>query len=263
MDGQKGYYSLIQYCPDPSRAEAANVGVLLFCPALNYIDAQLARGNDRVTHFFGKDLALDLKRLNTYKLAMKERLSIEKDRFKSLADLEQFIRTRANEIQITEPRSIRVVEPERQLEELFRELVGGREHHVLAETATDFPELNCFFKQTRLHDRVQFDLSVKVPVLDREIKIPYAYTNGVMNLVKPQKLAAGFQGVEKAMALAYEGELIKNETRQLVVVLFGEDTERGHDTESEAVRVLQHKEIKTVTRVQLPDFEKEVVAQAH
>ena len=30
----KGYYSAIQYCPDRSRMEAANVGVMLLCPQI-------------------------------------------------------------------------------------------------------------------------------------------------------------------------------------------------------------------------------------
>ncbi len=32
MNPTRGYYCLIQYSPDPSRLEAANVGVVLFCP---------------------------------------------------------------------------------------------------------------------------------------------------------------------------------------------------------------------------------------
>ena len=35
-----GYYSVIQYCPDRSRLEAANVGVLLFVPAGGYLRAR-------------------------------------------------------------------------------------------------------------------------------------------------------------------------------------------------------------------------------
>ena len=31
MSGRQGYYSLIQFCPDRFRSEAANVGVLVFC----------------------------------------------------------------------------------------------------------------------------------------------------------------------------------------------------------------------------------------
>ena len=30
MNQHKGYYSLIQFCPDPSRLEGINIGVLVF-----------------------------------------------------------------------------------------------------------------------------------------------------------------------------------------------------------------------------------------
>ena len=58
----KGYYSIIQYCPDLSRLEAANIGVLLFCPEVRFIRAKTSAGNDRIRRFFGTDI-LDKERL--------------------------------------------------------------------------------------------------------------------------------------------------------------------------------------------------------
>ena len=49
----KGYYSLIQYCPDRSRLEGANIGVVLFCPERRFLQARLSNGNDRLRRFFG------------------------------------------------------------------------------------------------------------------------------------------------------------------------------------------------------------------
>lgn len=262
MDGHKGYYSLIQYAPNPSRAEAVNVGVLLFCPTLNVLDAEFSRSNDRVRRFFGRDTELDLVRLNTRKQAIKDRFVVEKDKFKTLSDLEKFIHSRANEILITDPRSIRVHDPKRQLTELFDELVGGRSHPG-HEVFNDFSDLQRIFRQPRLNNLIQFDIAVQLPVINREIRFPYAYRNGILNLVKPQKLSTGRQGTEKAMVLAYEGELIKNDERQLVVVLFSEKSDVGRKTELEAVKVLQHKKVKTVTRKDLPEFEQEIISQAH
>jgi hypothetical protein len=37
MQPIKGYCLLILYCPDLSRLEAANVGVILFCPEAHFI----------------------------------------------------------------------------------------------------------------------------------------------------------------------------------------------------------------------------------
>ena len=42
MESAKGYYCLIQYCPDLARLEAANIGVILFCPERGFIRAKIA-----------------------------------------------------------------------------------------------------------------------------------------------------------------------------------------------------------------------------
>lgn len=44
MNTSKGYYSLVQYCPDRSRMESANLGVVLFCPDLDFLDVKFCRG---------------------------------------------------------------------------------------------------------------------------------------------------------------------------------------------------------------------------
>ncbi|HWB02533.1 MAG TPA: DUF3037 domain-containing protein [Verrucomicrobiales bacterium] len=53
-----GYYSLIQYCPDRRRMEAANIGVLLFCPAPHCLIARLPPNNDRFVTFSGRKRAI-------------------------------------------------------------------------------------------------------------------------------------------------------------------------------------------------------------
>ena len=37
MKPSRGYYCIIQYCPDLGRLEAANIGVLLFCPDRGFL----------------------------------------------------------------------------------------------------------------------------------------------------------------------------------------------------------------------------------
>ena len=53
MNAHRGYYSLIQYCPDLSRLEAVNVGVVLFCPEPRFIEARTSAGNDKPRRLFG------------------------------------------------------------------------------------------------------------------------------------------------------------------------------------------------------------------
>jgi hypothetical protein len=56
----KGYYSIIQHCPHLGRFEAANVGVLLFCPERHFLQAITARNNSRVIRFFGSEVSIIL-----------------------------------------------------------------------------------------------------------------------------------------------------------------------------------------------------------
>src|SRR5437667_3875865 len=115
MKPATGYYSLIQYCPDLSRLEAANIGVLLFCPEKLFLQARTARGNKRLCRFFGKE-GHDWDRIDCFKLGIEERLEAEHGQINTLADLERFIALRANEIQITPPRPMRVEDPQQDLD---------------------------------------------------------------------------------------------------------------------------------------------------
>jgi hypothetical protein len=97
MNPSKGYYSLIQYCPDLSRLEAANVGVVLFCPERHFIRARTTNSVQRIRRFFGSE-DRDWGQIRQARTAIEERLAVEADRFRTLQDLEQFIATRGNEI---------------------------------------------------------------------------------------------------------------------------------------------------------------------
>ena len=120
MKPTRGYYCLIQYCPDLSRLEAANIGVVLFCPDLSVLLAKVTENCERVERLFG---ARDWYQHIAARLSIKDRVEVEAPNIKTLADLQHFARTRANQILITEPRPMRVGVTEDDLEQLFRELV--------------------------------------------------------------------------------------------------------------------------------------------
>ena len=117
-----GYFSLIQFCPDASRLEAANVGVVLLCPDLNFLEARTSRGNARVQRFFGSD-SFNPASLNSAKRAMVARLKVEWKVAPTLKQFQHFVDTRANEIKLTAPRPVKVFDPAADLQRLFDELV--------------------------------------------------------------------------------------------------------------------------------------------
>ena len=76
MKPAKGYYSIIQYCPDLSRLEAANIGVLLFYPERQFLEARMERGHGRVQKLFGSE-GHDWSRIESFKRTVDERLQTE------------------------------------------------------------------------------------------------------------------------------------------------------------------------------------------
>ena len=123
MTAHRGYFSLIQFCPDPSRLEAANVGVVLLCPDLDFLEARTSSGNARVQRFFGRD-AFHPTSLSMAKQAMVRRLAVEWEGIPTLAQFQHFVDTRANELKLTAPRPVKVFDPTKDLQRLFDELVA-------------------------------------------------------------------------------------------------------------------------------------------
>ncbi len=122
MTPTQGYYSIIQFCPDLGRCEAANVGVLLFCPKLGYLKAMTNPSNNRIIRFFGPD-SHDWAQIDVLKQGVVDRVELESHWIKSLADLRHFIALHANLFQFTSPNPARVTNPDHDLQDLFEELV--------------------------------------------------------------------------------------------------------------------------------------------
>lgn len=266
MSTSKGYYSLIQFCPDPSRAETVNIGVLLFCPEKDFIRAQTSLGNRRIERFFKRG-SFNPDQVNAAKKAIEARLELEPEQFKTLDDLQRFIDTRANQIVITQPRSMRVEDPEQDLQDLHEELVGDGPQLAMEPAALpELPILDQTFKQLApTSSRVQLNVTFVVPVIKREIRAKYAYQNHFFNLVRP----ASFSGDENratnaAMLLAIEGDLIKRHSGEsgqearLIVVSASADEKAADRIEARVAPLFQDYEVRFVRRGQIDEFAREV-----
>lgn len=182
MHASKGYYSLIQYCPDLSRLEAANIGVLLFCPERRFIRARTAQSNDRIRRFFGSE-DNDWTQINAIKATVEKRLEVAAASFRSLADLNQFIATRANEVQLTPARPMKVFDPEKDLQELFDQLVGGRaRREVRDSTAPVKKALSQAFVKEGIEPYIKKSVTVTVPVFHSSLTVPYGYQTAASTL---------------------------------------------------------------------------------
>lgn len=274
MTGHRAYYSLIQYCPDRSRAEAANIGVVLVCPELEFIRARTVGNNQRVKRFFGAS-AIDSKRFRLVERAIEARIANHYDWSSGVADLERFISTRANDIQLTPHRSMKSTNPEADLEQLFEELVLERTD-ALARVRPDRPQpaevdrvfayLDNEFRAPRFQGRIRFNELVEIPVLGKQLEVEYAFDNGAENLIKTMT----FRGREEtilrdATELAVEGDLLSRHagprSRQLIVLpVF---TAKPGDAPARVGQLFSEYNVRLVEPEQVAAFVQEVAERAH
>ncbi len=227
-----GYYSVIQYCPDRSRMEAANIGVLLFVESLEFLDVRLVSGNDRIRRFFGPDYNLDLSAVNTAKKMVEHRFQVERPELGHRADLELFLRRFANEIVFTPLRPARVENPATELAQLFGDLVTARvRRDPGAEAAESFPAIRQRFEQPDIAEKLQRDLTVRIPVLEDEVNVDYGFQNGRFNLIQIKEFTQQRTDalMKEAKSIAAEGHLIykhpdpqRHEQQLMVVASFTE-----------------------------------------
>jgi hypothetical protein len=205
MNPVKGYYSIIQYCPDLGRVEAANVGVLLFCPESRFLKALTATRNSRIIRFFGSE-GHDWKRINLFKRGLADRLENEAAGIRTLADLQQFIATRANVLQITAPNPVKVTDPEQTLLELFEEIIGEpvRKEHPKSLQRYLGEQLAA----PLIAKKIVRDVTVTVKVLEKDVEVPFAFQNGRFNLIRPVPFLAQNpeQSIGTACKYAVEGQ---------------------------------------------------------
>jgi len=271
MKSAIGYYSLIQYVPNPTRAEVVNIGVLLFCPSLNYIDVQHSEGNDRVAKMFGRD-SFDRERINETKTAIRRRFLYDKESFREIDDLKLYISSLANEIRISEPRLIKVINPEIELNNLFKELVGGRKISSKG-SQNAFRRLREQIKRSSLHNRIMTNYKVEVPISGRSVPVrsltvDYAYKNGSLNLVKTELFNVDIAGIDKAFRIACEGDLIQRHggnglKQNFIVVADVPDTKNATDIRDKIVGVFGEYKIRSVWESEIDRFVDEIDKEAH
>lgn len=266
----RGYFSLLQYCPDSAKAEAANVGVVLLCPEAHYFDGKLANGNDRVRRFFGlQGDALD--RLSEMKQEFHRRLQIERPRMLHPEDFERFVATRANKLLLTPPRNLRLEDPEEELTRLYRELVGGRAMgeppQRKGQGISVRTRLREIFSRPELEGLIAEDVVV-TPRFGRTFTAPYAFYNGKASFIAPLTIHVDRdQTLREAEALTFRGiQLARHGTDQRaaeLIVPLPSPEPRLQETTEEVLAMLDANQIRTFTTAHLDDLAEEIRTKAH
>ena len=261
----RGHYSLIQFCPDAARLEVANIGVALFCADQEFFGVKLSSEHRRITQMFGRG-DRDLARLRTSKKALAERLLDSKRAIRNIEDLDKLASLQVNQIRMTTFMPCRVTTaPNEDLSRLFDELVGMK----LSPPRKDkklFPTLELLFTRLESEGRAELNYSTKLPVFGQEFKVPFAYRNGVLNLVKPKSFSQ--KAPQHAFDLAIRGDLINKHgvedatsPRLVVVSKFRPDCDP--DFILHVDEVFKEYRVKHVRQSEIDQFAKLVEAEAH
>jgi Protein of unknown function (DUF3037) len=265
MNQNKGYYSLIQFCPDPSRLEGINIGVLIYSPESGKLKFRLTENNQRIRKVFGKQ---DWDFLNRAKESVEHRL--ETERFATVSDLESYISKRANLIQLTPLRPIRISEIEHDVLALYKRLVGPDRAERKPRIAT---HLSQRFFEAGVEGLVEKSVSVEIPDFDKPIRVPFGYQNGRFNLISPIQFRPDAEDIlTKAGKSAIEGQLLyKNrdpklgDMRLVVVAKFAE--KNGPSSEGLVKRIFDEHQVKLYTFANIDplveDIKKSAMLHSH
>jgi hypothetical protein len=126
MDKYCGYYTVIQYLPDRTLMEAVSIGILLFCPELNFIGMRTTRNNRRIERFIGRNVGVE-NFLQIYKDGLEHLFNEKFPHGFSFEEMQNYLRSFVNDIHFTDIRTTLVVNPEQDLGSLFTRVFGDEE----------------------------------------------------------------------------------------------------------------------------------------
>ena len=261
MNASKGYYSLIQYCPDLGRLEAANIGVVLFCPERQFLKALTSRDNRRIIEFFGRK-GHDWDRINAFKKGLEDRLALEAANVRTPEDLEHFIAQRANLLQMTPPRPMKVLDPEKDLHNLYVELIGPPRRHTSTRGLRRM--IGDRLSKAGLDRKVRRDIPVHVPVLQKQVEIPFGFQNGRFNLVSPVPFESSDpeRSVVTACKYAVEGHSLHQnpdpKLGELQLVVVGKFRSGDQESPGRVKRVLEEHQVRLYRVSELPQLIDEI-----
>lgn len=203
------------------------------------------------------------------KRAVERRLQIDRAAFQTLEDFQRFVATRGNALQLTAPRPVKVFQPQTELNELFQSLVGGTPRRN-SEARTMFPKLDSAFRQLADEKLAELHVPITVPVLGKLRHVPYAYQNGVWNLIEPKRFSGSVQtAVNLASRMAIEGDLLRRHGIEgrgkvnLIVVPQFEESTCVPMLQQRVGDVLKEYEVETVGENQIDEFLARVRREAH
>ncbi len=267
----RGHYSLIQFCPDTTRLEAANIGIALFCSNQEFLQTRIIENNGRIIQMFGRG-ERDLGRLRAVKKGLCATLEGGREDLQSLEQLQRFASLQVNHLRMTPFMPCRVmVSPEAELETLYNELVatpGVTDADDDASFQSLSERLDALFDQPLVSPYIRRDVNVEVPIFQTRESIPYAYQNGRLNLIKPIEFPVQSAAViDKAARNAIEGKSIydnpDSEYGDMQLVIVGSFPKTKQADIETTQRIFDVNHVQLYTTEQLDSLEREIITHGH
>lgn len=261
MNPSKGYYSIVQYCPDLARGETANIGVVLLVPDRSFLRAKLVSDNTRVRHVFNIS-GSELRQLRAFKKSFISRIEAESTRITSLETLQKFVDTRGNFIQLTSPRFVKVHNCEETLASLFTDLVGGeskKKPRVSLEK-----QIDARFKESGVEPYLRHDIHVIVPHANQELRVPFGFQNGRFNLLQVVPFDSGDENTHfrKACVQSMQGRFLQesgdDELGDLRFNVIGKFPSDRHESISIVRKTLQESDVRLFVESDLSELIDEI-----
>lgn len=264
----RGYYSLVQFCPDLARLEVANIGVVLVCDERVYLGVRMSSDHSRITQMFGRGKQ-DLAQLKAVKAGLKDRILAGRKDLQSLDELNRFAALRVNGLQMTKFMPCKVSEqPKHDLDRLFEDLVERTTSQPASKLSLLTEKLERGFSSPDIHPLIQRDITVTVETFAREEEIPFAFQNGRLNLIEPVVFPKTKSKLEERTAMqALVGKsLYEHRDRQfgdLQLMVFGQFPTDNSEDRSLVRNVLEKNHVRLFSQDQLPDLLDEVRNYGH
>lgn len=266
----KGFYSVVQYCPNRFRAEAVNIGLVLLCVEPHAVRVRMTEKFDRVRKLFAIEKS-ELKNLKLSTDSLLCRIESSVDQLLTAEDLSSFAASRANDIRLTEPRLSKLIDVDQDFERLYAELVDAEKlsGKLPNEPPTLLPpELHDVFYRLQQEKKIWDPKPIMVPILRRKLDVPYAFRNGVVNLIKPQVFSGNKRAETTAATLAVNGNFIQKqsidgENYKLIVVSTLEDAQQQREIDQHVEPVFKELGVRLVRPQNAGEFAMEVERTAH
>ena len=145
----------------------------------------------------------------------------------------------------------------------------SKEHREPLLPPPAFERLDEILSTARFEKLIRRDVRIHIPVLDKELTVPYSYQNGRLNLIQPHRFAQQTEAtmLQDACKTAVQGHLLfKNPVPEIGdcrLVLVGSFRNASQEARNRVADVLTQHEIDFYDETQVDELANRILETAH